>query len=172
MGGKGSGGRNAKPTAVKKLQGNPGKRKINKNEPSAPSGIPEMPEFLSTEGRAEWNRIVPLLVDMGVLTAADGKALAGYCSAYAQLAKCEAAIEKFGLICATLDEVTGVAVLKVNPAVRVKSDALRQMKAFLIEFGLTPASRPKLSISKPNGDIDPFEAFLNEGKPETSRKPN
>ena len=156
---------------MKKLRGNPGKRKLNKNEPEAPPGIPEMPQFLTAEARAEWKRIIPLLVQMGVLTAADGKALAGYCSAYAQLAKCEAAIEKYGLICATLDELTGVAILKVNPAVRIKSDALRLMKAFLTEFGLTPASRSKLSISKPDDNIDPFETFL-QGKPETSRKPN
>jgi len=47
MGGKGSGGHNRKPTALKKLQGNPGKRKLNKNEPALVLGEPLMPLGLS-----------------------------------------------------------------------------------------------------------------------------
>src|SRR5271155_6186955 len=105
MGGKGSGGSNRKPTALKKFLGNPGKRKLNDKEPAAPKGVPEMPRFLTIEARAEWKRIVPILCNMGLLTVADGKALAAYCSAYAQLAKAEAAIEKYGILLATLDQI-------------------------------------------------------------------
>jgi P27 family predicted phage terminase small subunit len=171
MGGKGSGGSNRKPTALKKFLGNPGKRKLNEKEPKARKGVPEMPRFLTTEARAEWRRIIPILVDMCVLTVADGKALAGYCSAYAQLVKAEAAIEKYGIICATLDQVTGVAELKVNPAVRIKSDALRHMKSFLIEFGLTPASRSKLKINASHDTPDALDALF-DAPAQPTRKPN
>jgi P27 family predicted phage terminase small subunit len=171
MGGKGSGGSNRKPTALKKFLGNPGKRKLNEKEPKAPKGVPEMPRFLNGEARAEWRRIVPVLCKMGVLTVADGKALAAYCSCYSQLAKAEAAIEKFGLICATLDQVTGVAELKVNPAVRIKSDALRQMKSFLIEFGLTPASRSKLKINANDDEPDALDDLF-DAPAQPARKPN
>jgi P27 family predicted phage terminase small subunit len=171
MGGKGSGGSNRKPTALKKFLGNPGKRKLNEKEPAAPKGVPEIPKFLSGEGRAEWRRIVPILCNMGVLTVADGKALGAYCSAYAQLCKAEAAIEKFGLICATLDQETGVAELKVNPAVRIKSDALRQMKSFLVEFGLTPASRSKLKINANPEDPDALDNLF-DAPANSARKPN
>jgi P27 family predicted phage terminase small subunit len=160
MGGKGSGGSNRKPTALKKLLNNPGKRKLNEREPKPAKGIPEMPRFLNPEARAEWKRIVPILHKMGVLTVADGKALAAYCSCYSQLSKSEAAIEKFGLICVTLDQVTGVAELKANPAVRIKSDALRQMKSFLIEFGLTPASRSKLQINANDDEPDALDSLF------------
>jgi P27 family predicted phage terminase small subunit len=171
MGGKGSGGSNQKPTALKKLLGNPGKRKLNNAEPVAPKGVPEMPKFLNGEARAEWRRIIPILINMGVLTVADGKALGAYCSAYSQLVKAEAAIEKFGLICATLDQETGVAELKVNPAVRVKSDALRHMKSFLLEFGLTPASRSKLKINA-NADTPDALDGLFDAPANSARKPN
>lgn len=171
MGGNGSGGNGRKPTAVKKLLGNPGKRKLNEKEPVVPKGVPEMPNFLNGEGRAEWTRIVPILCDMGVLTVADGKALAAYCSAYAQLAKAEAAIEKYGLICATLDQETGVAELKVNPAVRIKSDALRHMKSFLIEFGLTPASRSKLKINANHDAPDALDSLF-DAPAKAAGKPN
>jgi P27 family predicted phage terminase small subunit len=171
MGGKGSGGSNRKPTALKKFLGNPGKRKLNDKEPAAPKGHPEMPQFLNPEARAEWKRIVPILCNMGVLTVADGKALAAYCSAYSQLVKCEAAIEKYGLILATLDQLTGVAELSVNPAVRIKSDSLRQMKSFLIEFGLTPASRSKLKINASNDEPDALDGLF-DAPAKPASKPN
>jgi P27 family predicted phage terminase small subunit len=171
MGGKGSGGSNRKPTALKKFLGNPGKRKLNDKEPTAPKGVPEMPRFLNPEGRAEWRRIVPILANMGVLTVADGKALAAYCSAYSQLVKVEAVIEKYGLICAKLDQFTGVAELKVNPAVRIKSDALRQMKSFLIEFGLTPASRAKLKINANDDEPDALDSLF-DAPAKSASKPN
>lgn len=145
MGGKGSGGRNRKPTAVKKLQGNPGKRRLNRKEPKPGPGIPVMPEFLNAVAIREWQHIVPILDKMGVLTTADGEALAGFCTSYAQLVKAEAAIEKYGIVIASLHKETGTAVLRMNPAVRIKSDALRQMRAFMQEFGLTPASRSKVA---------------------------
>mgnify|MGYP006980038133 CR=1 FL=1 len=37
-------GRKPKPTAVKKLEGNPGKRKLNKKEPIPAKEMPECPE--------------------------------------------------------------------------------------------------------------------------------
>jgi P27 family predicted phage terminase small subunit len=60
---------------------------------------------------------------------------------------------------------------KLNPAVRGKSDSLRQMKSFLIEFGLTPAASSKLSTSNASDHVDPFEKFL-EGDDAETRKPN
>jgi hypothetical protein len=44
------------------------------------------------------------------------------------------------------------------------------MKSFLLEFGLTPASRSKFSLSNASDHVDPFETFL-EGPQKTS-KPN
>jgi P27 family predicted phage terminase small subunit len=171
MGGKNSGGRNRKPTAIKKLQGNAGKRKLNAREPKPLIGRPAMPSHLSKIAVAAWKRLVPILTDMKVLTVADGDALGAYCSAIAQWAMAEGAIAKYGILLAELDELTGTSVLKTNPAVRVKSDALRHMRSFEGEFGLTPASRSKLQINADSDDVDPFEAFLTESGKET-RKPN
>ena len=39
-------GRKLKPTAVKELEGNPGKRKLNKKEPKPDKGMPTCPEWL------------------------------------------------------------------------------------------------------------------------------
>ena len=39
-------GRKPKPTAIKKLEGNPGKRKLNKKESVPIKGMPTYPEWL------------------------------------------------------------------------------------------------------------------------------
>src|SRR5689334_3828108 len=46
-----------KPTAIKKIQGNPGKRPLNENEPQLEPGIPECPDYLDEIARKEWARI-------------------------------------------------------------------------------------------------------------------
>lgn len=167
MGGRGSGGHNKKDVEVKKRQGNSGHRNLNKVAPKGALGTPEMPLGLSDVAQQEWNDIVPLLVRMGVqLCEGDGKALAAYCSCYAQWMLAEKEIAEYGITVNIVreDPDDGDVIFseyKVNPAVRVRSDALRQMKSFLIEFGLTPASRCKLE-TKPAGDapVDPLEEFL------------
>jgi P27 family predicted phage terminase small subunit len=148
MGGRGSGGHNRKSTERKKLEGNRGHRKLNQKEPKPKPGAPAMPPYVAVSrfARAEWNRLVPLLLDLKVLTTADGPALGGLCSAFSQLVMAENAIQKYGLMVADLEHETGVGVVRVNPAVRIKSDALRHLRAFCSQFGLDPASRSKLQI--------------------------
>ena len=75
-------GRKPKPTTLKILEGNPGKRSLNEHEPQVQAEIPECPEFLDDEARAEWFRMAKVLQDMGLLTQADRAALAAYCVAY------------------------------------------------------------------------------------------
>jgi P27 family predicted phage terminase small subunit len=170
VGGKGSGGHNRKPTAVKKVQGNPGKRKLNKSEPRPRAGMPQMPHGMPAEAQAEWKRLTPILMKMGVLTVADGPALAAYCKLHAQVLMAEAAIKKYGIIDAHFDDDTGVAVLKKNPAVSIKAESLRLMKAFLLEFGLTPASRSKLTITE-GRDLQPDVKAQDQLQDFLDRKP-
>lgn len=64
-------GRKPRPTAIKKLEGNLGKRKLNTKEPILAKGMPECPDWLLPEAKAEWERLCKKLSDMGVLTEAD-----------------------------------------------------------------------------------------------------
>lgn len=164
MGGRGSGGSNRKAAELKKLQGNQGHRDLKVRAIKGAPGLPAMPPGLTKVAQKEWKAIVPLLVRMGVdLSAGDGKALAAYCSCYAQWMLAEAEIDQHGITIPTFHLADGELIAmdrKVNPAVRVRSDALRQMKSFLIEFGLTPASRCKLEVKDHGGTQDPLEDFL------------
>ena len=68
-------GRKPKPTAIKKLEGNSGKRKLNTKEPIPAKGMPNCPEWLLAEAKKEWERLADLMNQMGVLTEVDMVAL-------------------------------------------------------------------------------------------------
>ena len=75
-------GRKPKPTALKLLEGNPGKRPLNDREPVPLKGDIKCPDWLLPEAKKEWKRLAPALEAMGVLTMADLTAFEGYCQAY------------------------------------------------------------------------------------------
>ena len=161
MGGRGSGGRNRKPTAQKKAEGNRGKRPLNHKEPAALPGEPPMPEFVAKDivVRQVWKELVAVLGEYGVLRKTDGIAIGTLCSNYVLFAQADASVRKHGHVIVTeLDIETGVAVLKTNPSVRVRSDALKQLRAGWQAFGLDPRSAAGIQLpdnpEKPKTGLD------------------
>lgn len=71
-------GRPPKPTRLKIIEGNPGKRPLNVNEPEPEHGIPPMPDWLKAFPVAvkEWERESEILDGMGIMTYADAPNLA------------------------------------------------------------------------------------------------
>ena len=160
-------GRRPKPLAIHQLNGNPSHLSqadlSGMKNPQPELVNPEMPKGMSKSARREWRRIVPLLREVGVLSKIDGLALAAYCDAHGMVEEAEKLIRKGGMTFVShFEDGEGNIVdgdIKANPAVAIKFQALKVMKSFLIEFGLTPASRSKLKIDKPAAD-DKMEAFL------------
>jgi P27 family predicted phage terminase small subunit len=134
-------GRRPKPTALKMLQGNPGKRALNANEPK-PTGIPSCPRHLSAAAKQEWKRISRELIAIGLLTKIDRAALAAYCAAYARWIEAEDNVAKFGHV---VKAPSGYPIQ--NPYLSIANTCLDQIRKFATEFGLTPASRSRLQIS-------------------------
>jgi P27 family predicted phage terminase small subunit len=141
-----------KPTALKVLEGNPGKRPLNTNEPRPPAEAPEAPQWLDTEALAEWNRVVPSLDALGLLTAVDRAALTAYCLAWSLLVGAQVEIVENGIM------VYGQKGERVkNPAIQVQRDATATIKGFCAEFGLTPSARGRMSVpgsDEPDGLIE------------------
>ena len=165
-------GRRPKPLAMHQLNGNPSmlsKAELEgRDNPQPASGIPEMPKGMPAAARREWRKITVLLLTHGLLSLVDGKALAQYCIAVARSEEAQKLIDKYGPVIQTSflnDEgVQIVGDLKTNPAVTQAMQWAKIMKSFLIEFGLTPASRRNLKISK-IATNDPGEDFMNRRKP-------
>ena len=90
-------GRRPKPTRLKVLTGNPGKRPLNADEPKPEAddpGVPARtrPRRAARNGTAWSANSAPLRL----LTNLDRAALAAYCGAYALWAEATEAIQKYG----------------------------------------------------------------------------
>jgi P27 family predicted phage terminase small subunit len=145
---------------MKLLEGNPGKRAINKAEPKPQAKIPSCPRHLSKEARKEWRRISKELLQLGLLTTVDRAALAAYCQAWAHWVE---AVEAMAEVDFTMVATTDKGYQHVSPWFGVANIALKQMRAFLTEFGLTPASRSRVTVAKPE-EKDPYSEFLGRRK--------
>lgn len=153
-------GRKPKPTHMKLLEGNPGKRAINKKEPKPKAAIPPCPKFLSAGAKKEWRWLSKVLFQLGLLTVVDRAALAAYCQSYARWTEAEAELQKADFqYVLTSDSGRHYP----NPWIAIARDAERQMKGYLSEFGLTPAGRNRLAVAEPE-EKDPYGEFLERRK--------
>jgi P27 family predicted phage terminase small subunit len=148
-------GRPRKPTNLKVLEGNPGKRPLPVNEPKPVPIAPPCPAHLDSRAKKEWKRIAPELEQLGLLTRIDMAALAAYCQSYGWWAEAGAQIKKHGML---VKNQKGFPV--VTPYVAIACKFLEQMKSYLIEFGLAPSSRSKIEVKPPAEDEDPMEKLL------------
>jgi phage terminase small subunit len=90
---------------------------------------PSPPSALKGEALAEWNRVAPTLAKLGLLKPEDRAALSTYCMAWEML---------------------------VDPATSKTTwfQASRELRAWAVQFGLTPTSEQKLPT--PEDADDPF----------------
>lgn len=153
-------GRRPKPTVLKLVTGNPGKRAINKAEPKPKREIPSCPAHLYDSGKVAWGRLSVLLDRMGVLTEADAFTLERLCDCYTDILECRLLIERDGRTYSVTGQ-DGNTLIKQNPAVTQLRAADSQFKSYLVEFGLTPAARSKVH-AEPDGEEkhDPLAKFF------------
>ena len=149
-------GRKPKPTELKLLEGNPGKRPVNEKEPKPKKQAPRCPSWLEPEAKKEWKRMSKTLESIGVLTQVDGAAFAGYCQAYARWKEAEEFLTKHGTIFKTPS-----GYIQQVPQVSIAQTYLKVMKDFCSEFGLTPAARTRIQIDTEAGETgDPMDDLL------------
>lgn len=143
-----------KPTKLKELEGNPGKRELNREEPTPNPAIPDCPAFVKGSGRKEWKRVADELFILGLLTRIDRGALAAYCQSYGRWEEAERKLVKEGVLFETSN-----GNLIQNPRLAVANKAMEMMHKFLTEFGMTPASRSRISVPKDESLDDPLTEF-------------
>ena len=139
-------GRKPKPTALKMFEGNRGRRKLPDREPTPTPTPPEMPAWLPAEAKREWQRLVPELMRLAIITIVDRGALADYCVAWSDLR-------------------WSTERLKKNLSLSEKRFALSRQRAARsaleksgADLGLNPSSRTRLRTPEPAGDaLDEFQ---------------
>ena len=148
------GGPAPKPSALRIIEGNRGHQKLNKHEPKPRPITPTRPEWLLEEAKHEWSRIVPELERMGLLTIVDRAALTAYCQAFARAVQAEAVLTAEGMTFKTPNGYT-----QQRPEVSIAMKEWHAVRAFASEFGLTPAARTRIQVSKAANDDDMSEFF-------------
>lgn len=145
-------GRKPKPTVLKILAGNPGKRELSEREP-APTGLAKCPSWLDFEAKKEWARIAPELERLGLLTMVDQAALAAYCQAWAEFKGATDQLRSEGRVYYTEEGEP-----KPHPAVARQKAAWAAIRGFAAEFGLSPSARTR--VKSDGGKGDDLDYFL------------
>lgn len=145
-----------KPTKMKLIQGTYRPDRSVKNELSPPADVPKCPTFIKGEARREWKRIVPELAALGILSRIDRAALAAYCTAWETVVESHQDIEEQGR---TILNDKGRMVQ--NPNVAIRARAMDMLRMYMSEFGMTPASRARISVPERTDRSNPFN-FLQE----------
>ncbi len=96
--------------------------------------VPAPPAWLSAGAKAEWRRVMPILVERRILTDADLGSLENYCLAQARVRDAERVLKK------TTDPDAWTKL------VRTQDKAMATARQLAAELGLTPVSRSRPSI--------------------------
>ncbi len=136
-------GRKPKPTKLRVIQGNPGKRPINKDEPTAPCISPDTPapDHMPPLAKECWVHMVGMLSGAQVITELDLHGLELYCVAYQNWRDAQAKVIELGTI--VKSPKSGYPVQ--SPYFAIANKSHEQMVKLAAEFGLTPTSRSRVT---------------------------
>ncbi len=137
-------GRRPKPTALKLIDGNPGKRSPNMREPKPVHERPTCPAHLSPTAKAEWKRLAASLNAIGLLTQIDRTVLASYCQAYGRWVEAEKKLAETPMLLKT-----PAGYVQQSPWLTISNKQVELMTRLMAEMGLTPSSRSRITIQLP-----------------------
>lgn len=131
-----------KPTKLKALQGNPGKRPLNENEPEPTGEVKKPYGYVKHQPKISklWDKYAPVLKEMGLLTPADELAFIMMLR-HAQI--CHDAwfhIRTEGII--RYDEQ---GIERKHPAMQIIRDNSSALLRYMAKFGFTPSDRQQFS---------------------------
>lgn len=155
-------GRKPKPTHLRLIGGNAGRRPLNESEPVPNATLPSPPPELNDDARVEWNRVSDELHRIGLLTGVDRAALAAYCQAFGRWMQAERAITEM----AKRDSLTNGLMIKTtngnaiqNPLIGTANKSMSDMVRYAAEFGMTPSARSRIKAEAMR-DSDPADKYF------------
>jgi P27 family predicted phage terminase small subunit len=145
-----------KPTAIKQAEGNPGKRRLNSDEPEFEATIPTIPPHIDKEAKKEWRRIAPMLLRNHVLTEVDYMALANLCQAWATLKRLQSLLND----APSLLVKTPAGYVQQTPLFSMIAKQMALVNRLCQEFGLTPSSRSRVRTAHDRSDEEDLMDIL------------
>ncbi len=147
------------PVALKRLRGNPGKRRISDcPQPEATGDVPEPPEWLDEAAREKWEELLPLLDRMGILARIDGDALARYCDTWSWWRRTREFLAQSQDTFVIKDDEGKVKYIQQLPQVAIAHKLASQLGRLAAELGMTPSSRSSIHLAgSGNGEPDAFQ---------------
>lgn len=136
------------PTAVLRLRGSR-RADSRKDEPQPPKERPRKPAWMPDRAKRVWDRLVPILDEMGLLSTADAAAIERYCVSLVRWRECEDLIAREGMTYTIVTEKGG-EYTQQRPEVGIASKLATTLLQLEREFGLTPSARARLV--SPGGD--------------------
>ena len=149
-------GRTPKPSHLKLVEGNRGKRSTNKQEPD-PEYVSDLsaPGWLPEAAKVVWDEVAPHLSKAKLLTEVDVQALAMGCVSIAQYRLAAIKASDNLVKAKVVDGPDGKPVETgehINPWMFVQSMSFKQAMAIFQQFGMSPAARTRIAV-QPQGDL-------------------
>lgn len=151
-------GRKKTPTKMKILKGTAQKCRINKNEPVPKVAKLATPSYLDAQGKRTFADMAKLIADMRISAASDKHALAMMADMHSIYRKMRKILEVEGFTYETTNQ-HGDTMFRARPEVAILSDAWKNVRSMMSEFGLTPSARAKVSATGEKEE-DPLKKFL------------
>ena len=149
-----------KPSILKLIAGNPGKREISDDEPIPDPGTIDPPDFVTGDALDLWNKIVPPLVKTKLVTSVDWPGVARYCIKLARwlylFREIESAKKTNPAGKGTTYPIIGndgkVKYIAELPWASEWRALDRELRADEARFGMSPAARTRIRIEKEKKD--------------------
>ena len=106
--------------------------------------LPPCPDHLNPPAAAEWRRVAKALQQAGMLTIFDRAALAAYCQAYGRWVEAEERLRETPVLFKT-----PAGYVQQSPWLGIVNKQLELMGRYMVELGMTPASRTRVAASAP-----------------------
>ena len=149
-------GRKPKPSHLKVISGNPGKRPITSNPQPKPFSLDaKPPKWIGKYGQELWQARAPELIELGILTRADLPMWSILCCTWNMFRKALEILNRDGLT--TVDER---GLPRKNPIWTLYNSAAKDFSKLAQEFGMTPVSRQRLDVRQPVQAHNPWEDLV------------
>jgi len=148
-----------KPTVLKVLEGNRGHRPLNKNEPKPKKSKSSLPSWVNDEAKKEWNRLIPELERLGLLTTLDQASLIACCQCWGRFVEAEKYLKNNDTVF-----ITENGYMQQVPQVGMAQKYLKLYLSFMAEFGLSPSSRTRINLSPDKPDESPMAKLWKQKK--------